>query len=78
MAAVIAALKTIEVLGEILQNYPVGIDAQKKTEMIDEMHKLGMRSIQAIINTTGYLEKDLIEYVTERESKKKRVLIKTM
>ena len=33
IAAVVAALKTIEVLGEILQNYPTGIDGKRKIEM---------------------------------------------
>lgn len=66
LAAVVAALKTIEVLGEILQNYPVGLDGKRKIEIIDEMHKLGMRSVQAIIDTMGYLENDLVEYVFDR------------
>lgn len=68
LAAVVAALKTIEVLGEILQNYPVGLDRERKLEIIEEMHKLGMRSVQAIIDTMGYLENDLIEYIFERAS----------
>lgn len=72
LAAVVAAFKTIEVLGEILQNYPIGIDGPKKIEIIDEIHKLGMRSVQAVINTMGYLEKDLVEYVYERASREKK------
>ena len=72
LAAVIASFKTIEVLGEILQNYPIGIEGQKKIEIIDEIHKLGMRSVQAIINTMGYLEKELVEYVYERASREKK------
>ena len=72
MASVTSALKTIEVLGQILQNYPVAIKGQEKLEIINEMHKLGMRSIQAIINTMGYVEKDLIEYVMDRAVKDKK------
>lgn len=72
MASVTSALKTIEVLGQILQNYPVAIIGKEKLEIITEMHKLGMRSIQAIINTMGYVEKDLIEYVMERALKDKK------
>ena len=34
LTAVVAALKTIDVLGEILQNYPVGIDGTKKIEIM--------------------------------------------
>jgi short-subunit dehydrogenase involved in D-alanine esterification of teichoic acids len=44
----------------------------EKLEIITEMHKLGMRSIQAIINTMGYVEKDLIEYIMERATKDKK------
>ena len=72
IAAVVAALKTIEVLGEILQNYPTGIDGKRKIEMIDEIHKLGMRSVQAIVNTMGFLEKDLVEYLFERASRENK------
>ena len=72
MADVVAAFKTIEVLGQILQNYPVGIDAQNKLDIIEEIHKLGMRSVQAMINTMGYLEKDLVEYVYEHVSKDRK------
>ena len=63
MAAIVAGLKTIEVLGEILQNYPLRINAQKKIEIINEIHNLGMRSVQAIISTMGFLEDDLVEYL---------------
>ena len=42
LAAVSSALKTIEVLGQILQNYPMEIKRDKKIEIIDEIHKLGM------------------------------------
>jgi len=76
MADVVAALKTIEVLGEILQNYPVGIEGEKKVEIIDEIQKLGMRSVQAIIKTMGYLEKDLVEYVYARASREKKYVSK--
>ena len=67
IAAVTASLKTLEVLGQILQTYPGEIDAEAKESIIDEMHKLGMRSIQAIINTMGYLEKELVEFIIEKE-----------
>ena len=66
-AAVMAAIKSLEVLGQILQTYPGEIDANIKADIIDEMHKLGMRSIQAIINTMGYLERDLVEFLIEKE-----------
>lgn len=76
LADVVAALKTMEVLGQILQNYPVGIDGQNKLEIIEEIHKLGMRSVQAVIKTMGYLEQDLVEYIYERASQEKRNISK--
>ncbi len=76
LAAIVASFKTIEVLGEILQNYPVGIDGQKKIEIIDEIHKLGMRAVQAVINSMGYLEEGLVEYLFARASREKKIVKK--
>ena len=76
IASVVAALKTIEVLGEILQNYPMGFDGERKIEIIDEIHKLGMRAVQAIINTMGFLERDLVEFLYERASKQRKQVSK--
>ena len=72
IASVSAAFKTLEVLGQILQNYPGDIDGEDKIAIIDEMHKLGMRSVQSIINTMGYLEQDLVEYIIERAKSQNR------
>lgn len=77
MASITAALKTIEVLGQILQNYPADISGKNKVQMIDEMHKLGGRSVAAIIETMGYLENDLIDYIYELSIKKKPGLLKS-
>lgn len=74
MAAVVSAMKTIEVLGQILQNYPVQIKGTDKMNIIIEMQKLGMRSVQAIINTMGYLEHDLVDFIFERERQSKKGL----
>lgn len=71
MVAVTSAIKTIEVLGQILQNYPMEVKAEKKIDVIGEMHKLGMRSVQAIIKTMGYIEEDLVEFVHDRVRQKK-------
>lgn len=69
-AAISASLKTLEVLGQILQNYPAEIEGTFKLEIIDELHKMGMRSIQAIMSTMGYLEEALISAVMERALQK--------
>lgn len=74
MAAVVSALKTIEVLGQILQNYPIQIKGPVKIDIISEMQKLGMRSVQAIIGTLRYLEQDLVDYIYERACRSKKYL----
>ena len=74
LAAISASLKTLEVLGQILQNYPAEIDGTVKIDIIDEIHKLGMRSVQAIISTMGYLEEALVSVVMERAMKKSKEL----
>ena len=66
LAAISASFKTLEVLGEILQNYPGEISGNLKIEMINELHNLGMRSIQAIIQTTLFLEQDVIDFIIDR------------
>lgn len=72
MNAVSSALKTIEVLGQILQNYPVAVKGDDKIEIINEMHRLSMRSVQAIVKTMGYFEQDLIEFVFDRALSEKK------
>ena len=74
IASVSAAFKTIEVLGQILQNYPGDIDGEDKIAMIDEMHKLGMRSVQSITNIMYDIEKDLVEYFFERAKSQNGVI----
>ncbi len=76
MAAVVASFKTIEVLGEILQNYPTGVEGSNKIEIINEMHNLGMRSIQALINTMRLIESDLVDYLCERAAQNKKTIDK--
>lgn len=56
-------------MGEILKNYPGEIKGTDKIDIITEIHKLGMRSVQAIISTMGYLEQALVEFAMERAEK---------
>ena len=42
-----SAQKTMEVLGQIISNYPGDIDGKSKLEIIDEIHMLGMRLIES-------------------------------
>lgn len=73
LMAVAASIKTMEVLGQILQNYPSDIDGDFKVQIIEELHKLGMRSIQAIIETMGYMEESLITSIMERAAQEQKV-----
>lgn len=68
-----ASFKTMEVLGQILQNYPADIDGEFKVQIIDELHKLGMRSVQAIVDTMGYMEESLITTIMERAAKEQKI-----
>ena len=73
LMAVTASFKTMEVLGQILQNYPSDIDGEFKVQIIEELHKLGMRSIQAIVETMGYMEESLITSIMERAAQDQKV-----
>lgn len=69
LAEINASLKTLAVLGQILQNYPGAIDGDLKIEIISEVHKLGMRLIEAIVETAGYLEENLVSYIADTVAK---------
>ena len=77
LAAISASFKTLEVLGQILQNYPGDVDGDLKTEMIDEIHDLGMRSVMAIVSTLNYMEEDFVNYVIEQEKKANTYISRT-
>ena len=66
MAAVVSALKTIEVLGQILQNYPADIKGEDKINIVSEIHKLGMRAVRAINDMIVFIEGDLVEVAYQR------------
>lgn len=73
LMAITASFKTMEVLGQILQNYPADIDGDFKVQIIEELHKLGMRSVQAIVETMGYMEESLISSIMERAAQEQKV-----
>lgn len=76
LAAISAALKTMEVLGQIIQNYPGGIDGELKTEIIREIYKLGMRSVEAISENMENLQDELAKFVYERAQFEKKGISK--
>jgi hypothetical protein len=42
-------------------------------EIIEELHKLGMRSVQAIVETMGYMEESLIASIMERAAQEQKI-----
>ena len=70
IAEVASAFKTMEVLGQILQNYPTGVEAKDKINIINEIHSLGMRAISTIVNTILEYKNDLIEYIYQKVQQK--------
>lgn len=72
LASITASVKTMDVLGQILQNYPGDIDGIVKVDIIDEVHKLGMRVIEALIVTLGLVEEDLISFLIEKAKDDKK------
>lgn len=72
LASLSAAMHTLDVLGQIIMNYPGDIDGDVKISIIDEIHKLGMRITEAMLSTIGLLEKDFVKYVVEYVKDKKQ------
>jgi len=69
------ALKTINVLGQIVYNYPGKITGTKKEEIINETHSLGLRTIQMLMDTLGFFEEGLIESYVEYVRKNKKEIL---
>ena len=61
-----AALKTISVLGQIIKCYPGNISGERKVEIIKEIHDLGMRAANEMVNILGMLEEDFVEFYIQR------------
>lgn len=72
MASISSALKILEVLGQILQNYPANISGKEKIETINTIHKLSMRSVQAMIDTLKFFEEDLVNYFVEKTNEQNK------
>ncbi len=72
LASLSAAFKTLDVLGQILQNYPGNVAGDLKIEMIDEIHSLGMRAVQSVISAMGLMEEELISVIQDEVKDKKR------
>lgn len=73
LTSLFAAMRTLDVLGQIIKNYPGDIEGDVKISIIDEIHKLGMRITEALLSTIGYLEEDFIAYVIDYIREKKQL-----
>lgn len=71
-----AAFKTLDVLGQILRNYPGDIEGKVKVDIIEEIHDLGMRSVQAVISTMELIQDDFVNMIIEKGKKENRILQK--
>lgn len=69
LASISSSLKTMEVLGQILQNYPADITGSKKIEIITEVHNLAMRTVQAMISMLNQMEDEVVDYIVSRSDK---------
>lgn len=76
LAALSAAFKTLDVLGQILQNYPGDVDGDLKVKIINELHSLGMRAVQVIIQTVESYQQDLVQFIIERSAKEHKYIKK--
>ena len=72
LAELISAIKTMDVLGQILRNYPGDIDRQNKLDIIDEVHSIGMRIVTMFFDAFGFLEEDLIKLFADNIKSTKR------
>lgn len=70
LASIAASFKTMEVLGQILQNYPGDISGENKTEIISEIHNMSMRTVKAMITALSQIEDDFVQFVVARTVKK--------
>jgi len=73
LASLSAAMRTLDVLGQIIMNYPGDIAGDMKISIIDEIHKLGMRITEAVLSTLGILQREYLEYLVDYVKDKKNI-----
>ena len=72
IAEISSAFKTMEVLGQILKNYPTEVEGKDKLDIIEEIHNLGMRAISILVNTLIEYKNDLIDYAYDKIIQEKK------
>lgn len=56
-----AALKTLQILGQILKNFPGSMEGQKKYKIADSCYRLGLRTLSIGLNLIRDKEKELLQ-----------------
>lgn len=83
LASISAAIRTIDVLSQIIRNYPGDIDGDLKVQIIREIHSLGMRTAEAMLSVIELYKHDLIAHIVEKvkdkenEAQKEEIISKT-
>ena len=75
IASVASAMHTMDVLGQILKNYPGDIDGELKLVIIEQIHQVGMKIMQLLFSTLVTYEDGLIRFLAERARGKKASLL---
>lgn len=74
IADIIIAIRTIDVLGQILKNYPGDIDGTDKVEIIESIDRVAMRVVGVMIEAFGYFEEDLVKILAEEAKEQDRTV----
>ena len=77
LASVASAMHTMDVLGQILKNYPGDIDGGLKVEIIDQIHQVGMKIMQLLFSTIVTYEDGLIRFLAEKARGKNESSLQT-
>jgi len=64
------AFKTIDVLGQIANNYYGSLDADSKASIIDELYNLGLRGLRSFLDSFDNYIDALKQYLEERTEEK--------
>ena len=71
LASVASAMRTMDVLGQILKNYPGDIDGKLKIQIINQIHRVGMKIMQLLFSMIVTYEDGLIRFLAEKAKGKK-------
>jgi hypothetical protein len=59
------ALKTMDVLGQIVKNFPGDVIGDNKVAIISEIHEIGMRIVQVFLDIFSCYQEDLIKKLAD-------------